>query len=184
MQNKRRIFAAFAASALALSLLAGCGTKDTPTTPETPPATSDPVAPPTTEQPATPDAAAGDQSINDLRGVIGMPDGEVTAQLGDGTPSKADETLIAREYTRDVLGESATVSVIYDDNQAANRVDVIFATTTFDSALEQLTAAYGAPADHQQSEESGGQNAVWNLDGCSITLIEAYGSVSLSIAAA
>lgn len=185
--KKNRLFAALAASALTLSLLAGCGTSEKPTdnvapdtnTPSTGTTTPGETAPEDAQTPAP-----GDSSIGDLISVVGLPDGELRAQLGDGTASVSpDDVLIAREYTRDILGENVPVSVTFDDAEKVSGVSIIFSSTTFDDASTKLTAAYGEATEHQKSEESGGQNSVWQLEGSTLTLIEAYGTVSLMITA-
>ena len=85
----------------------------------------------------------------------------------------------------DVLKGNALVTIGYNEDKVVDSVNILPNDTDYDGNIELLNKAFGKYSerndDSKESEVEDRKYCIWNLDDCTLTLMHAYGSLSVEI---
>lgn len=121
--------------------------------------------------------------LGSLTEIVGKSDEYVVKKLGEG--KEENGIVFSREYNIDVLKGNALVTIGYNENKVVDSVNILPNDTDYDGNIELLNKAFGKYSerndDSKESEVEDRKYCIWKLDDCTLTLMHAYGSLSVEI---
>lgn len=180
--KKRTMLSVLTLCLAAFLLFAGCTANEAPApAPEDAPVTEPAVTPEQTPEVPTTDE---ESPVKTLIGLIGKPDADVTASLGEGTETTGDDgALLVREYGAKIYELDSQLYVNYEGDTVSS-VTVTASENKFDDWADQLTTELGQPSQTSGETEDGNNSSMlsWTLDdGVMVSLTSAYDVLGLEI---
>ena len=124
-----------------------------------------------------------DDILFTLTQIVGKGDEDIVKKLGEG--KEENGIVFSREYNMDVLKGNALVTIGYNEYKVVDSVNILPNDTDYDGNIELLNKVFGKYSerndDSKESEVEDRKYCIWKLDDCTLTLMHAYGSLSVEI---